>query len=166
MPLAGGFYCYVLFPIDASGALGNSDVECILPGTAAGTLQPQNFALQLNQSPIATLSWGLPPGGVDGQALIAIPWDGSEPVTVPLDPAATSATYNTRGAPACFVLVQSEGADGGNTDVLCGLPGSSTLASTSLGWAAGAMSEIPGLGTVRERVPLGALEGVAGNRAR
>lgn len=123
--------CYILAATGSSGLLGLSDLECALAGMAAGTVIPSGFTLALKQTTNASLSWSPPAGGADGYALVRIPLDGSAVVITPLAGAATSAMEPAGPAGACFQLAAYRDSGLGYTDILCGVPGISTLDSAA-----------------------------------
>ena len=77
----GIIYCYALVPVDPFGiSMGLSDLLCGMPGMETGTVIPNAFALALNQTATATMTWTAPAGGADSYLLQRIPLDGS-PIT-------------------------------------------------------------------------------------
>lgn len=127
----GVIYCYFVVPVDAGGGfLGVSDALCAQPGNhgGPGSVLPGAFALSLNQTDTATMTWTGPAGGADGYTLVVLPLDGSPPSLLPLPGSATSYEFETFAVYHCFILVgKRAGAPDGNTDPLCALPGVSTL---------------------------------------
>ena len=132
----GVVYCYVLVPLAVGGApLGLSDLECAMTGMAGGAVIPGAFTLALNQSPTASMTWTTPPGGADSYLMAVIPLDGSPATFPPLLGSATSYSLAVTSAGTCFQLVAFKGAGVGQTNVLCGVPGVSTLSSIDTGEA-------------------------------
>lgn len=128
--LTGQYYCYVLAPLNGTTPLGLSDAYCYLPRTHAGTA-PSNFAVQLNQSATATLTWTAP-GGQSGYTMALIPLSGGSTTTSTIAGAATSFSANIGSADMCFVLIAQAGATVlGNSDALCALPGITTLTTAA-----------------------------------
>ena len=126
-------YCYVLAALNGPTLLGLSDLLCGMTGQAGGTVIPQNFALKLGQTVNATMTWTAPAGGADSYLLQRIPLDGSPITAVPLGGGVTSTTEAVTEAGTCFQLIGFKGAGFGTSDVLCGVPGVSTLAMGAAG---------------------------------
>lgn len=126
----GVVYCYALAATGPAGLLGLSDLECALTGQQTGSVIAGNFRLALNQTSNATLTWTAPPGGADAYLLVVIPLDGTPNTTVSLGSAAVSRVQALSPAGTCFQLTAFKGTSFGLTDVLCGVPGVSTLANT------------------------------------
>ena len=127
----GIVYCYVLAATNPA-LLGLSDLECAMAGQETGAFVPGAFvpgafSLALNQSANATMTWTTPAGGVDSYLLSRIPLNGSPITTVALGSGATSTVQATVAAGTCFQLIAFRGATYSLTDVLCGIPGVSTL---------------------------------------
>ena len=121
-------YCYVLAATDTTGLLGLSDLLCGMIGFESGTVIPESFRLTMNQTANATLTWAPPAGGAaQNYLLVHIPLDGSPPVNISLDGSATQAVRAVSPAGACFQLVAFRGTGFGTSDVMCGVPGISTL---------------------------------------
>ncbi|MCU0669972.1 MAG: hypothetical protein MUF70_11570, partial [Myxococcota bacterium] len=125
--LSGSMYCYWLLPLSEAGVLGTSDMMCGLPGTAGGTLVAPRFTVRLNESQTATISWDSPGDSVEGEpdafVLIAIPLDDSETRVSLLEPEQTSVPDLTDGVPTCYTLISIRGAQTGQTEILCAIPG-------------------------------------------
>lgn len=139
----GVMYCYVLAATNPA-VLGMSDLECALPGSETGTFIPGGFSLVLNQSGTATMKWTAPAGGVDSYLLQRIPLDGSGATSVALGSGVTSSSLAVVAAGTCFQLIGFRGATFSLTDVLCGVPGVSSLN--------GATGELHSLAAVTERM--------------
>lgn len=121
-------YCYVLAPSSVGGLLGLSDLLCGMTGMRIGTVLPVNFTLSLKQSPTATMTWSAPVGGVDAYLLQVIPLNGTPVSTVPLGGGVT--TFTSAALPAagsCFQLIAFKASEFGTTNVLCGVPGISSI---------------------------------------
>jgi len=126
-PLTDPAYCYAVLPLGASGLLGQSDLLCVLPNTAAGAGAATNFSIQLNQSSTATLRW-VPPSNAAQFFLAAIPLNGAPVRTISLSSFQTTTTDSTLGVPTCYVLVSLSAAGASaNPPILCGVPGFSNL---------------------------------------
>ena len=109
--------CYVVLALGGSGVLANSDVLCEVLNVRSPANAPEDFAIQLNQSMTARLTWQ---PNVPVEAYLLVPSIGA-PLVV--QGAATSATYPMTG-PTCFVLVAvRDRSIAGNSDALCGVPG-------------------------------------------
>jgi hypothetical protein len=119
----------VLVPTGPGGALGLSDLLCGMAGMETGAVIPNNFALALNQTANATLTWTAPLGGATSYLLVRIPLDGTPSSSVGLASGATSTVQAVTAAGTCFQLVAFNGAAFGTSDVLCGVPGVSTLSA-------------------------------------
>jgi hypothetical protein len=97
-----------------------------MPGLRSGT-PADAFTLRLNQSTTATLSWTPPPGAPGAEYLLAA-LNGNGLRVVPLAAGTTTATDNTAGQPVCYALFAFAGGQTiGTTDIICGIPGVSTL---------------------------------------
>ena len=130
---ASGLDCYVLFPFDPSGLLGQSDLLCGQLGVRSASGVPGNFTLRLNQSANASMTWTAP-GGQNGYRLVALPLDGRPARLTTLGSGAISATDATGGSFTCYLLVATFPTTTGQSDLACGLPGTaqvSTLATAS-----------------------------------
>ncbi|MGI8912441.1 MAG: hypothetical protein ACR2JY_01415 [Chloroflexota bacterium] len=131
--LTGPFACYVVVPVNGMGAaLGQSDLLCDLPGYQSASGVPTNFSIALDQSPLAGFTWGAP-AGEDGYVLVAVPSSGPQRQTI-LTNVAVSTSDNTGGQETCYLLASLASGGStvlGNTDLLCGLPGFSTLSPAS-----------------------------------
>ena len=123
----GVVYCYVLAALSGPTFLGLSDLLCGMAGAESGTVIPQDFALKLGGTANAAMTWTAPVGGADSYLLQRIPLDGSPITTAALGGAATSTTQAVVSAGTCFQLIAFKGAAYGTSDVLCGVPGVSTL---------------------------------------
>lgn len=131
---SGTVYCYALAPLEPSGAvLGLSDVVCGATGMATGSVLPQGFVLKLGGTTNATMAWTAPAGGADGYLLQRIPLDGTSITNVTLPGGTTTTTQAVVTSGTCFHLVASKGAAYGTSEVLCGLPGISTLGNQPTG---------------------------------
>lgn len=119
-----GTVCYVLLPLGTSPQ-ALSDLLCVVLNTGSATGAPQSFSIRLDQSSVATLGWTAPAGG--GQLLYALVPLGPGQTPIVLPATATSATHTLSG-PTCYVLLVATAGGIRNTDVLCGVPGVSTLA--------------------------------------
>jgi hypothetical protein len=125
--VAGQLTCYMLLPLDAEGLLAASDLLCTVPNSRSAAGAPANAMVQLNQSTMATVAWS-PPGSQTGYWLWTIPLDGSPQGVVQLPAVARRAMHETRGVPTCYVVLALTGAVvTGNSDVICAIPGRSTL---------------------------------------
>ena len=137
--------CYVVAALEGSRA-AVSDLLCVLPGSAAG-LAAENFALRLDESPTAVLSWDRARGAT-GYILLPV---GTERLQI-LPASATRATDQTAGGLTCYVLVAQIGTTtSGTTAVLCAIPGFATdfgagsvpARSTSPGFPPAVLTPIP-----------------------
>ena len=136
-PANGVVYCYVLTALNgASSVLGLSDLLCAMAGQESGTVIPDAFALKLGGTTDATMTWAAPAGGADSYLLQVIPLDGSPISNVPLAGGVTTTTQAVTAAGTCFQLIAFKGAGFGTSDVLCGVPGVSTLRAggKTAGW--------------------------------
>jgi photosystem II stability/assembly factor-like uncharacterized protein len=125
-------YCYQVVPWGTSSALGHSDRECVVPATGSATGGPKAFTLRMNQGSMATLTW-TGPGGQDAYLLEALPLNGSAPRFVPFAGTATRAVDNTGGVPTCYLIAPTlKGSALGQSEMLCGLPGSAALTSQAV----------------------------------
>jgi hypothetical protein len=133
----GVVYCYVLAPIGVGGApLGLSDLECAMTGMAGGgPVEPGAFTLGLGVTATASMKWTTPPAGADSYLLAVIPLDATPPSYLPLPGTATTASNPVSAAGTCFQLIAFKGAGIGQTNLLCGIPGISTLSSAGTGEA-------------------------------
>ena len=122
---ASAQYCYVLFATNASAMLGSSDLMCALRRLATGTPLPAGFSLSLNQSTSAVITFTA--GGAARTDLIRIPLDGAAVTTMRLNPGTHVLPLPAAGM--CFQLLASDSASYGLSDVLCGVPGVSTLSA-------------------------------------
>ena len=119
---------------------------------------PTRTATPLNPSPTPIV---LPsPPGADSYLLQRIPLDGSPITNVPLGGAATSTVQAVTAAGTCFQLIAFKGAGFGTTNVLCGVPGVSSLSSGS---AAGRTAS-DSLAEVTQRLQQVMLPGLQGVR--
>jgi hypothetical protein len=122
--IAGLLTCYMVLPFAGSppAAIANSDLLCLVPNVRSPTSAPTNFTIRFNESSTAHLSWGPPPGGHDGYALLVLGAEQAPPIL--LGAASTATTHETGGQPRCYMLIAGTGGvPSGHTDVLCGLPG-------------------------------------------
>lgn len=137
LPVVNETYCYILAPVDIAGApLGLSDLQCARPGFEIGTVAADNFTLALNQSSNATLTWLVPPDGVDTYTLWRITLDGAPPTSVTLPGSALDSVQPVAASGTCFQLLGEGGPGTGSTNILCGVPGVSSLNSSKLSVAA------------------------------
>jgi hypothetical protein len=127
-PLAFG--CYVLIPLRPDGAWGTSDDLCVLHNIQSGPA-PTFFTLALNQSTTASLTWTAPAGLAGPYVLLAIPLNRAVARTVTIPMNATSATDDTGGVPTCYVLFATTSTGTGISEGDCGIPGISTLTTTT-----------------------------------
>lgn len=120
--------CYLLLPLNGSTPIGVSDLLCGLLHIHAGSAIPGAFAIQLNQSSTASLTWTAP-GGQTGYVLITLPLNGAATTTTTLPATATSASAAIgNSAGSCYLLAAVSGSTAiGLTDAVCGIPGVSTL---------------------------------------
>ena len=126
--------CYVLFPFGAGGlpdTLGVSDALCARQGFASTVGAPQGFTLRLNQSSTASLSWVNSPGTL-GSVMVVIPLDGSPPRYRSLAANTINLTDESGGVLTCYMLVAGTPIGQVNTDLVCGLPGVSTLGTAAV----------------------------------
>jgi hypothetical protein len=125
-------YCYAVFPLGASGPIGQSDLHCLITNTAGGSSVASHFSIQLNQSQTATLRW-TPASGATGQALLAIPLNGAPARVTTLSPGQSSVTDNTFGVATCYGLFTLNATGiAGNTTTICGIPGFSSFPAPSI----------------------------------
>jgi len=120
-----GLDCYALF-VNGTNPEGQSDLECAVMGFHSASGSPQNFALRMNQSSTASLTWVAPPGsGQDGYILVTLGG-----TTQNLPGSATSANLQISG-PTCYAVGATRGGVLiGYTDLLCGIPGFSNLGAS------------------------------------
>ena len=125
-PVPGKANCYVVTPIDSTGAsLGVSDLLCAIPGTGGGNA-PRNFSIGLHGTSVAFLAWS-PPGGQTGYLLRAR-FVGGGGADGELPAGATSYPALTLGSPICFSLSALIGSTTiGTAPTLCAIPGVNTL---------------------------------------
>jgi hypothetical protein len=141
-------YCHAVIPVaqldSTTSALGISDLLCSLTGLRSATGAPSNFTIRLNQSSTASLTWARPSvAGLSAYQLLAVPFDGSPVRQRTLAASATSVTDDTGGIATCYVLLAMAGsALAGNSDAVCGVPGTADLGQSSAG-----MSSTGGLQT-------------------
>jgi uncharacterized delta-60 repeat protein len=126
--------CYQLFALGASAALAATDALCTQLGVRSPIGPPPGFALRLDESTIARLTWGSS-GDQLGYVLLALPQSGS-PRTLALAAAARWATDATGGTPTCYVLYAVYAAGTGNTDAVCAVPGQARFGAAGQGAAA------------------------------
>lgn len=122
-----GPVCYLLLPIGKSPAtpLGLSDLLCTVPGTRSATGVPQNLTLTLEETNVARLTWSAPASGAgDGYAIFLLPTGGQ---FHRFGSGRTSASLELSGFTCFMVAPTSGGRPIGNSDVVCGMPGVSTL---------------------------------------
>ncbi len=121
-----GPQCYVLLPLGTTPQ-AYSDLECVLIRSHSPSGAPQAFTIQLDQSRVARLSWAAPlEAGQSGYLFLAL---GQQPLL--LNSAAMQQSVPITG-PTCFVLgaLRNDNRDlQGITDILCGVPGFSSLES-------------------------------------
>jgi hypothetical protein len=125
--------CYILLPVGTTGLLGVSDLLCAQNSVDQGTVVAGAFTLSMNQSATSTLTWEAPAGGADSYVLGTLPLVGGAAGSVALPGTATSTTHATGGAPYCYLLFGAKGGAFGVTDMLCGVPGISTLVAVTGG---------------------------------
>jgi hypothetical protein len=131
----GAWFCYSLFAMRGSDAIGSSDVLCLIPNVHSGDA-PSDFRVRLDQSNVATLSWGPPSPfvtDITGYVVLTL-LSGQRVIPVALN-AGTGFNIqdDTGGQPTCYVLVAMSGATPlGNSDALCAAPGFSSLGSAAL----------------------------------
>ena len=129
-PIAGRANCYVVAPVDAAGAtLARSDMLCRVPGTASGVQRPEGFAVRRLSTGVR-LQWNLLAG-----ATAYLVWrqfvDTGETSTISLA-GAQDYFVDAADRAACFALLAYEGPTLlGYGDVLCSVPGFSTLPTIS-----------------------------------
>ncbi|HZT06473.1 MAG TPA: hypothetical protein VFC51_05545 [Chloroflexota bacterium] len=129
-----GMDCYLLLPLGTSPQ-ALSDVLCALVGFHTPSGSPQNFTLALNQSTTASLTWNGPFGGGQDSFLVQ-PIGGAGQVVAG---SINSAQLPTNGM-SCYAVGALSGPTLlGYTDILCGLPGVSNLATDSRAAARGAL---------------------------
>src|SRR5581483_9456575 len=105
IPVGTPWACYQLASIDALGATAaKSDELCELPGTGFGT-PPDQFTIQLNQSPTASLSWKSVAGASN---ILVVPLGTSRLQVLP--GSATSTQDATGGSLTCYGLADLQGA--------------------------------------------------------
>jgi hypothetical protein len=124
-----GFGCYTVLVLGGNPigtvSYGNSDLICRLGGLATGG-PPPSFMVQLNSSNLTTLTWAAA-GTQFGTVVFILPTNGSPPSQVSLGPGITAFPHNPSGQMVCYLLLTPTG----NTDALCPLPNTSTLATSS-----------------------------------
>jgi uncharacterized delta-60 repeat protein len=120
--------CYQVFPLGGSTALAASDALCALLGIRSQSGPPPGFALRLDESTTARLTWGSS-GDQLGYVLLALPLGGS-PRALGLEASARWATDQTGGVPTCYVLYAVYPAGTGNTDAVCAVPGQASFGAT------------------------------------
>jgi hypothetical protein len=127
LPATDPAHCYLLIPMGPTGVLGLSDHLCRLPNTASASGAPSQFSLRLNQGNNATLSWA-PTPGAEAYILLAVPLNGTPPRFIPVPGFASAAIDATMGVPTCYAAIPVvNGQATGNSELLCGVPGFSTL---------------------------------------
>ena len=77
------------------------------------------------------MTWTAPAGGATSYLLVRIPLDGSPITNVSLAGSTTSSVQTVTAVGTCFQLIAYQGLVFGNSDVLCGIPGVSTLRLTA-----------------------------------
>jgi hypothetical protein len=115
--------CYTVVPLGGSPVVpvANSDVLCSLPNVASVFRSPQNFAIRLNESNSATLTWSPPFGGHDSYILVVL---GAGDSGIPLGGGLTATSQDTGGIPRCYLLLTILGGNVvGNSNAACALPG-------------------------------------------
>jgi hypothetical protein len=143
LPLSSPAVCYLLVPLGGdppttNNVLGLSDLLCRVANTAFGDPLPP-FSLRLDESSVATLSWSATDGLVANRLLV-VPLDGSDPQLVPVG-APPSLTYPTSSRPTCFQMQATVGTIAvRSTNLVCAVPGLSTLGAASEGAAATVLS--------------------------
>jgi hypothetical protein len=116
----GGIYCYMLVAFSA-GENRQSDILCTLRNTRTPTGAPE-ATLRLNQSNVASLRWTQPAGGGHTGYNVRVLVGAAAP-PAPLGPTATGADVPINGL-TCF---QVDAVGRGSSDVLCAIPGASTV---------------------------------------
>ncbi len=113
--------CYLLEALGAGGAVvGLADPVCVISYNSVGP-RPTAFALQLNQSNTAILSWT----SVAGASSLALLPLGTSRLQL-LPPNATAAVDDTDGAATCYaLLIVANYVVTGFSDVICAIPGMS-----------------------------------------
>jgi hypothetical protein len=122
-----GLDCYQLFALGSSSVLAASDALCAQLGVRSQIGPPPGFALRLDESTTARLTWGSSEDQL-GYVLLALP-QGGAPRTLGLAAAARWATDQTGGTPTCYVLYAVYAAGTGNTDAACAVPGRASFGS-------------------------------------
>jgi hypothetical protein len=121
-PAASGPVCYAVFPMGMNPQT-KSDLVCGIIGYRSASGSPRSFALRLDQSNTATLTWVPPATGSPGGYMLFTLGGGTQT----LGSGVTSMTTSANG-PTCYLLgATSGGVLIGYTDILCGLPGFSNL---------------------------------------
>jgi hypothetical protein len=114
--------CYQLIATTNSGPPGLSDVLCGVPRIAAGQ-RTITFGVQLNQTEITSLFWTIGPAP---NAYMIAPLGTSRAQL--LRNGTVAVTDDSAGVPTCYTLVSIMGTQPtGLTNVLCAVPGQSTL---------------------------------------
>lgn len=121
--------CYTLHALGFLGSIGNSDTLCMYPNTRSASNAPPHVGIQLNQSNTATVTWTPASGSPDSYLLWAFPQSaGATPRLQIASSALLSAQDDTQGITTCYVVnAMSNGATIGTSDIMCAIPGQSTL---------------------------------------
>lgn len=153
-----GYDCYAVAPLNGAAALALSDVLCAQPGSRAGPAAPVNVAIRLDGSNTATLTW-TPVDDSTSYQLLAVSATTERAIT--LTPGAITVSDDTGGQPTCYALVATGNSPApGNSDILCAVPGVSTLQS-----AAGPRTPAAGLAAARAALERANLSAVAARAA-
>jgi hypothetical protein len=118
--LPGGIYCYMLVSFNGTGNR-QSDILCALRNTRSATGAPE-VTLRLNQSNTASLSWAPPAGGGQTGYNVRV-LVGTATPPAPLSSGATGVSVPINGL-TCF---QVDAVGRGSSDILCAIPGASTV---------------------------------------
>ena len=117
--------CYVLAVFGPAGSTFISDVLCLFPNTRVGSF-PRNVTIRLNQSSTASFTWDPPASG--GQTKYVLTPLGGSPITLPGSASSASHTMAATAAVTCYTLAAAtDTATLGTADILCGIPGITTL---------------------------------------
>jgi hypothetical protein len=135
-------YCYVLLvtvdnPPTLQGTRALSDLLCVYPGSGSGDA-PTQFNLRLNQSNVASLTWNTTGSRAEtAYRLVVTKFNGTAPITLPLNAVQFSTQNSTGGVPTCYALQAINVATViGTTDTLCAVPGIASVASAGMGTSA------------------------------
>jgi hypothetical protein len=130
-PILDAVDCYVLAVFDVVAGVtvlaGLSDLLCQFPNTGFGG-PPAAFSVSLNQGNIASLSW-TPVASAADYLITAFSASGVRQFTVS-GGATTGVTDDTHGETTCYVnQPRTPSGTLGQTDVMCVIPGVSTVGS-------------------------------------